>query len=106
MDTVGIRVPDNRVILGLAEISGRPLTATSANISGKPAPYEISEITAQMGSMIDSVPLLLDQGGISPREVSTIVDLTQSPPRLLRKGRIPWQEIEDVLSGEIKRERG
>lgn len=99
--TVGIRVPDNKVILGLAALAKVPITSTSANISGKPTPYSAKEAVEPLGEAIEGVALVLDQGQISPPELSTIVDLTVSPPQLLRQGRIPWEEILDALR-EVK----
>ncbi len=98
LDTVGIRVPDNQVILRLAEMSGRPLTATSANISGRPGTYSIDEVIAQLGDNLAQVALALDQGALPSRGLSTIVDLTVSPPQLVRQGRISWLEIREALS--------
>ena len=100
LKTVGIRIPDNKVILNLARMSQLPITTTSANISGKPTPYAVPEIIAQMGKDIQNISLILDQGTISPPELSTIVDLTASPPRLLRQGRISWGGIQKVLQRE------
>jgi len=97
LDTVGIRIPDNPVMLKLAEMTGRPLTATSANISGKPGAYTIEEVTAQLGENSAQVAMLLDQGPIKIRELSTIVDLQASPPQLIRQGRISWLEIREAL---------
>ena len=97
LDTVGIRIPDNRVILRLAEMTGRPLTTTSANISGRPGTYSIEEVVAQLGESIGDVALMLDQGPLRMRELSTIVDLATSPPQLIRQGRISWLEIREVL---------
>ena len=51
-DTIGIRIPDNRVILSLAEMTALPLTTTSANISGKPTPYTVEEVMEQLGEAI------------------------------------------------------
>ena len=99
-DTIGIRVPDNRIILSLAAMTKLPLTTTSANITGKPTPYSIHEIIEQMGETIGNVALILDQGTIYPPELSTIVDLTVSPPHLLRQGRISWEVIQSTLRGE------
>ncbi|MDD5127015.1 MAG: L-threonylcarbamoyladenylate synthase [Dehalococcoidales bacterium] len=108
LDTVGIRIPNNPAILGLVRLTGFPLTTTSANISGKPAPYEVGEIIEQFGADIENIALILDQGKISPPEVSTIVDLTVDPPRLLRQGRIPLGEIQKALkentSGSLRGE--
>jgi L-threonylcarbamoyladenylate synthase len=97
-DTIGIRIPDNRVILELAGMAGVPLTTTSANISGKPTPYAVEEIRAQLGEGIKNVALILDQGPLAVHELSTIVDLTVSPPQLIRQGRVSWLEVREVLS--------
>jgi L-threonylcarbamoyladenylate synthase len=98
LDTVGIRVPDNNIILKLAEMTGRPLTATSANISGRPGTYSIEEVVAQLGDSLAQVALVLDQGPLKSRELSTIIDLSVSPPQLIRQGRISWLEIRETLS--------
>jgi L-threonylcarbamoyladenylate synthase len=91
-DTVGIRIPDNRVMLKLAELADLPLTATSANLSGKPGTYSVPEIIDQMGDDFDAA-LILDQGELPVHEVSTLVDLSVSPPQLVRQGKISWLEI-------------
>ncbi len=96
-DTIGIRIPDNRVILSLAEMTALPLTTTSANISGQPAPYTTEVVVEQLGEAIDNIALILDQGLLATRELSTIVDLTVSPPQLIRQGRVSWLEIREVL---------
>ena len=98
LDTVGIRIPDNNVILKLAGAAERPLTTTSANISGKPTPYTVEEIIGQLGENIRKVALILDQGPIKTRELSTIVDLSVSPPQLIRQGLVSWLEIHEVLN--------
>jgi L-threonylcarbamoyladenylate synthase len=97
LNTVGIRIPDNNVILKLIEMTGKPLTTTSANISGKPGAYAIEEVTAQLGAAITQVAMILDQGPIKVREVSTIVDLTANQPQLVRQGKISWLEIQGSL---------
>lgn len=96
--TVGIRIPDCLVMLRLIGLVGLPLTATSANISGQATPFSVAEIVAQYGENIPGVPLVLDQGQIPGREVSTIVDLTVQPPQLIRQGRISWPDICQTLA--------
>jgi L-threonylcarbamoyladenylate synthase len=105
LNTVGIRIPDNQVILRLVEKVGKPLTTTSANISGKPTPYSVEEITAQFGDSIQNVALILDQGALTRRDLSTIIDLSVSPPQLIRQGRLSWLEIHEVLSRVLKPEQ-
>ncbi|MGD1119024.1 MAG: L-threonylcarbamoyladenylate synthase [Dehalococcoidales bacterium] len=97
LETVGVRIPDNKAILRLVEITGRPLTTTSANISGKPGTYSIEEVRAQLGETIQQVAMVMDQGPLKMKEVSTIVDLTTMPPELIRQGRISWLDIRDAL---------
>jgi len=96
-DTIGIRIPDNRVILTLAAMTELPLTATSANISSKPTPYSVQEVVGQLGEAIENVALILDQGPLPIHELSTIVDLSVSPPQLLRQGRVSWLELRQIL---------
>ncbi len=98
LSTVGIRIPDNKIMLRLAALVGKPLTTTSANISGKPTPYAVDEIVKQLGDNIRDVALILDQGPLTRQDLSTIIDLTVSPPQLIRQGRVSWLEIHEVLS--------
>lgn len=98
LSTVGIRIPDSKVMLQLVAKVGKPLTTTSANISGKPTPYSVAEITAQLGDSIQNVALILDQGPLTRRDLSTIVDLSVSPPQLIRQGRLSWLEIREILN--------
>jgi L-threonylcarbamoyladenylate synthase len=96
-DTVGIRIPDNRVIMDLAVMADLPITATSANISGQTTPYSVPEVLRLLGEAAEQVTLILDQGLIPSRGLSTIVDLTVSPPQLLRQGLVSWLEVRQVL---------
>jgi len=96
-DTVGVRIPDNRVILDLAAMADLPITATSANASGQPTPYSVPEVMGLLGEAVEQVALILDQGTLPSRGLSTIVDLTVSPPQLLRQGLVSWLEVRQVL---------
>jgi L-threonylcarbamoyladenylate synthase len=98
LDTVGVRIPASKAVLLLAEMAGCPLTATSANISGRPGTYSIDEVITQLGDKLSQVALVLDQGPLPSRELSTIIDLSVSPPQLIRQGRISWLEIRELLN--------
>lgn len=98
LSSVGIRIPDNKVILRLAEIAHLPLTATSANVSGKPGTYSIDEVNTQFGENLKQVAMVLDQGLLKTREVSTVVDLSITPPQLVRQGGIGWVKIRDEVN--------
>jgi L-threonylcarbamoyladenylate synthase len=93
-ETVAVRVPDHPVTQALIAALGAPLAATSANLSGQPAPDAAQGVLAQLEGRID---LILD-GGTCPEGIaSTIVDLTVTPPVILRAGGISPQKIADVI---------
>ena len=96
-NTIGIRIPDNKVILDLAAMTGLPITATSANISGQPTPYSTKQVVEQLGEAMENIALVLDQGPLPAPGLSTIVDLTVSPPQLIRQGRVSWLELRQAL---------
>lgn len=88
--SVAVRIPDHQLVTDLIEALGAPLAVTSANLSGQPSAVTADEVEA---ALCDSIDLLLD-GGRSPGGVaSTVVDLTQSPPRILRPGPITEQDL-------------
>ena len=93
-DSVAVRVPDHSVPRDLARALGRPLAATSANISGGPNPSTAQEVELQLRGRI---ALILDGGIVGAGLPSTVVDFTVSPPRVLRAGALPIGEIEAVL---------
>ena len=92
-EKLGIRIPDHPIALRLIELAG-PITATSANISGQPAPITAEEAKKQIGKEVD---LVLDGGECKIKEPSTIIDLTESEPKILRVGAILEKEIKKVL---------
>jgi L-threonylcarbamoyladenylate synthase len=93
---VGVRVPDQAVARMLCARSERPLTATSANISGHAGPADPADLAAAIGERVD---VLLDAGRTRGGPPSTIVDITASDPRLVRAGAIPWEQVEACLRG-------
>jgi tRNA threonylcarbamoyl adenosine modification protein (Sua5/YciO/YrdC/YwlC family) len=94
--TVGVRVPADAVARAIAAACGRPITATSANVSGQPATSDPDDIERTLGDRID---LLIDTGPTRGGAPSTIVDVTSAEPRLVRDGAIPWDEIHTWLRG-------
>jgi len=87
----GLRLPRD-----LAEGLGAPITATSANRSGAPPATTAEEVLSGLGSELD---LVLDGGPCPGGLPSTIVDVRQRPPRLIREGRVSFAEVERVASG-------
>ncbi|MBM2826891.1 MAG: threonylcarbamoyl-AMP synthase [Dehalococcoidia bacterium] len=88
LDTVAVRVPDHPVCLELIRAVGAPLVATSANLSGRPSALDAHEVREQLGQQVD---FILDGGRAPLGRDSTIVDLTQHPPKLLREGAVPTE---------------
>ena len=91
---IGFRMPDHKVALKLIKLSRVPVVAPSANLSGHPAPKSAREVLKDLGGRID---LLLDSGRASVGVESTVVDLTVTPPRILRRGAIKGREINKVI---------
>ncbi len=96
MDTVAIRLPRSPLVRALARHANRPLTGTSANLSGRPGGRSADEVWAHLGSRI---PLLLDSGAAARPVPSTIVDLASGRPRVLRNGPISRAALCMALRG-------
>ena len=93
-DTVAVRIPNHPVCLELVTRVGRPLAVTSANVSGQNTPATAQGVADQLGP---DLPLVLD-GGPSPTPIpSTIIDLSVSPPRLLRQGELSLTTLQEYL---------
>jgi L-threonylcarbamoyladenylate synthase len=92
--TIAVRIPRSTFCMSLLHKAGCPITATSANISGRPTPATIKEIQTQLGPGVD---LFLDAGVLPESKPSTVVDVTEASPRLLRDGAIPGERIREVI---------
>ena len=94
LDTVGLRCPDCDVTREIIRLAGVPIAAPSANISGKP-----STTTAQhvLHDHDGKIPLVVDGGSCRVGVESTIVDLTERRPRLLRPGGVTPEQLLAVL---------
>ena len=92
--TVGLRWPAAPFALKLVSALNRPLTATSANRSGMAAAVTAEEVRAQLEDRLD---LLIDGGSLPARGGSTLLDLTSTPPRILREGPVSAAALHDVL---------
>jgi L-threonylcarbamoyladenylate synthase len=92
---VGVRVPAHRIARAICRGAGGPVTATSANRSGRPASADPGDVERTLG---DDVDLLIDAGPTPGGAPSTIVDVTVPVPRLVRAGAVPWDEIQAWLN--------
>lgn len=85
--TLGIRCPGHPIPLQIIDALGRPITATSANLSGQPSAYTAKEA---MNQLEERVTAIIDVGRLPYSPPSTVVDLTSPTPHILREG--PLQE--------------
>lgn len=97
--TVAVRIPDHPTCLDLVIKTGRPLAVTSANRSGLDTPATAQGVADQLG---DDLPLVLDGGPSPSSQASTIIDLSLSPPRLLRLGPISVEVLKKFLPDLIE----
>jgi L-threonylcarbamoyladenylate synthase len=92
--TVGVRVPAHAVTRALCAAFERPVTATSANISGHAATDDPEKVAETLVSGLD---LLLDAGTTPGGPASTIVDLTHGEMRLIREGAVSWTDVKACM---------
>jgi L-threonylcarbamoyladenylate synthase len=91
---IGLRVSSHPIARGIVQKLKRPLTATSANLSGSPECSRASEVAEQIGDIIDAI---VDLGSTPGIVGSTIIDITCDPPVILREGAISRQTIEKCI---------
>lgn len=96
LETVAVRMPDHPVALRLIEAVGDPIAAPSANLSGRPSPTAAEHVLDDLGGRIE---MILDAGPTSVGVESTVLDLTASPPVILRPGGVTLEQLERVLGG-------
>jgi L-threonylcarbamoyladenylate synthase len=93
---IGVRLPGHPVAAAiLREVKG-PVTGTSANISGRPGYNRLTGMSPQIAGRAD---LVLDAGTLQGGVGSTVVDVTEEPPRILREGQVTAGEIMGSLNG-------
>ena len=94
LPTVAVRCPDCEITRQIIRLSGVPLAAPSANVSGKPSTTSAAHVYHDHAGKI---PMIVDGGPCRVGVESTIVDLTETPPRLLRPGGITPEQLKEVL---------
>jgi L-threonylcarbamoyladenylate synthase len=99
--TVALRVPAHDLVIDLIRAVRGPITGTSANRAGARAPVSAAEVGFGLGEM---VALIID-GGRTPGGVeSTVLDVSQGAPKILREGAVTRREIEECLGRPLKDE--
>ena len=91
---IGLRIPDHEGCRELVRKCGVPLISTSLNISGQKPVLSIDDMDSLLMEKFD---IIIDGGRCSGEYASTVLDLTTNPPSILRKGRVPVEEVEIIL---------
>ena len=97
LDTVAVRMPEDPVARELIRAAGGFVSAPSANTSGRPSPTTARHVEEDLGGKID---MILDGGAVEIGLESTILDMTVSPPMILRPGAVTAEMLEKVI-GEV-----
>ncbi len=93
---IGIRLAGHPVASALAKAAGNPITGTSANISGRRGCSAVGRLDREVRNQVD---LVLDAGKLRGAVGSTVVDVSEDSPRILRQGVISEEEVWRVLRG-------
>ena len=97
--TLGIRIPDYKLVLDVIKKFNRPITATSANASYKKRPYSLKDILTNLsGKQKKLIDLIVDAGKLPRREPSTVIDTTIDDPVVLRQGDVTITGKTEIVS--------
>lgn len=97
-DTIGIRIPDNKIILEILNKLKLPIVAPSANISGMPSGVSLEDIKKDFDGKVN---VCINGGKAKLGESSTIVQVINGKPVILRQGKITLEEINKVLERKM-----
>jgi L-threonylcarbamoyladenylate synthase len=97
LETVAVRMPNNKIALELINKLGRPIAAPSANSFSKLSPTKAEHVEKQLG---DKISIILDGGSCEVGVESTIIEVSEESQTLLRPGGISREDIEELI-GEL-----
>lgn len=101
-DSVAVRMPGSKVALELITAFGSPVVGPSANLSGRPSATTGEHVLHDLGGKID---MILDAGPVGTGIESTVLDISTSPPRIVRPGAVSVEELRESI-GEVVIEEG
>ena len=99
LDTVAIRMPDNKIALELISNANTPISAPSANTSGRPSPTAANHVLKDLEGKID---MILDGGSTGIGLESTVIDMSEDTPTILRPGGVTLEKIQDILPDAVE----
>lgn len=98
LETVGIRIPENKIAREFIAECGVPVAAPSANISGRPSPTSFAHVFEDMNGRVAGI---IKGGDCGVGVESTVIDMTSEVPTVLRPGGISVEQLREVL-GEVR----
>jgi len=98
--TIGLRMPNNQIALDLAKYLKRPITATSANLSGKADTYSAKDVLKQFEKKKSQPDIIINFGKLPKRKPSTVVKITPPDPLFRKEGE--GSKIEILRQGPVK----
>ena len=102
--STGVRIPDYKFTLKLIKEFGRPITATSANVSYKPHPYSIDQLIKDLPKKSSTlIDMYIDDGSLPKNTPSTILDTTLNTLTILREGKIKFEDA--ILKSTLLEEK-
>lgn len=99
LNTVAFRIPSNPIARKLISLTGLPIAAPSANLSGKPSTTDGKHVIEDLFGKVDAI---IDAGKCEVGLESTVVDMVSYPPAVLRPGGIPFEKIRMIIPELIK----
>lgn len=94
LDTVAIRMPSHKIAHAILKAAKVPVAAPSANLSGKPSPTSTAHVIEDLDGRVDYI---VDSSRSFVGIESTVVDMTVSPPMILRPGYITYEDLKEVI---------
>ncbi len=98
LNSLGIRIPDNKFVRTLIRETGIYIAGTSANLSGGQVPNTTEVIIRELG---DRSFYIFESGATKHRTASTVIDLSKVQPELIRKGTVKRTEIENTINKKL-----
>lgn len=97
--TLGVRIPNYKLVIDIVRKFGKPITSTSANASYKKRSYSVSDILDNLSEKQKKlIDLIIDAGALPPNEPSTVIDTTLDDLVVLRQGEIKLRDKNEVVS--------
>jgi len=101
--TLGIRIPDNKYIMEVVKMFGKPITATSANLSGRTPNYSIASFLRPLSNKKrEMIDLIVDAGKLPRNKPSTVIDATEAELKILRRGDLITSSSQTLISKSEK----